>query len=86
MNAKENTSHQLHSPVYTEPDAATYLEVSQQFLRQSRHYGNRPGRAEGPPFVRLGGGRSIRYLKSDLDAWLLKYRCHPTPAPEGEEA
>ncbi len=65
----------------TEKGAATYLAVSPQFLRLSRHYGNRPGRAEGPPFIRLGGGRAIRYLKADLDSWLQAHRCHPQPFP-----
>jgi hypothetical protein len=65
----------------TEREAAKYLAVSSQFLRLSRHYGNRPNHAEGPPFIRLGGGRSIRYLKDDLDNWLREYRCHPTPLP-----
>ena len=67
--------------VFTEPEAARYLSVSPQFLRLSRHYGNRPGHAEGPPFIRIGGGRSIRYLQADLDAYLSVHRCHPTPLP-----
>lgn len=66
----------------TERDAAYYLGVSPQFLRLSRHYGNRPGHAEGPPFVRLGGGRSIRYLRADLDEWLQSHRQYPTPLPK----
>ena len=65
----------------TEKEAAIYLSVSPQFLRLSRHYGNRPGHAEGPPFIRLGGGRSIRYMRADLDAWLQMHRCFPTPLP-----
>lgn len=69
--------------VFKEPEAAAYIGMSPQFLRLSRHYGNRPGHAEGPPFIRLGGGRSIRYLKADLDAYLQKHRCHPTPLPVG---
>lgn len=69
------------SAALTEKQAAAYLSASPQFLRLSRHYGNRPGHAEGPPFIRLGGGRAIRYLKSDLDAWLQAHRCHPTPLP-----
>jgi len=69
------------SAVLNECAAATYVGVSTQFLRQSRHYGTRPGHAEGPPFVRLGGGRAIRYLKADLDAWLQNHRCEPTPLP-----
>lgn len=66
----------------TEKEAASYLAVSPQFLRQSRHYGNRPGHAEGPPFIRLGGGRSIRYLREDLDCWLQTHRCYPMQLPE----
>ena len=58
----------INSPAaLTEKGAATYLAVSPQFLRLSRHYGNRPGHAEGPPFIRLGGGRAIRYLISGYD-------------------
>lgn len=67
--------------VFTEREAATYLAVSPQFLRLSRHYGNRPGHGEGPPFIKLGGGRAVRYLKSDLDAWLQAHRCHPVSLP-----
>lgn len=66
---------------FTETEAAAYLAVSPQFLRLSRHYGRRPGRAEGPPFIRLGGGRAIRYLKNDLDNWLQTHRYHPNPIP-----
>ena len=66
----------------TEREAAIYLSVSPQFLRLSRHYGNRPRHAEGPPFIRLGGGRAIRYLKADLDEWLGLHRHHPSPLPE----
>ncbi|MFC1779508.1 helix-turn-helix transcriptional regulator [Thermodesulfobacteriota bacterium] len=66
---------------FTEREAAAYLTVSPQFLRLSRHYGNRPNHAEGPPFIRLGGGRSIRYLRTDLDAWLQAHRCCPTQLP-----
>ena len=69
------------SATFTEREAAIYLGCSSQFLRLSRHYGNRPNHAEGPPFIRLGGGRAIRYLKTDLDEWLQAHRYHPTPLP-----
>lgn len=69
----------------TEKEAATYLSVSPQFLRLSRHYGNRPNHAEGPPYIRIGGGRSIRYLRADLDAWLMAHRHHPAAIPAGME-
>jgi len=67
--------------VLTERQAAAYAGVSPQFLRSSRHYGHRKGHAEAPPFIRLGGGRSIRYLKEDIDKWLSKHRCYPTSYP-----
>ena len=66
----------------TEKEAASYLGTSPQFLRQSRHYGNRPGHAEGPPYIRVGGGRLIRYMASDLEEWLRAHRCYPTPLPD----
>jgi hypothetical protein len=68
-----------------EREAAKYLNCSPQFLRLSRHYGNRPGHAEGPPYIRLGGGRAIRYLVNDLDNFLEEHRHYPTPTPFSEE-
>lgn len=67
---------------FSERQAAMYAGVSTQFLRQMRHYGDRPGRASGPPWIKIGGGRSIRYLKSDLDEWLAKHRHHPAELPK----
>jgi predicted DNA-binding transcriptional regulator AlpA len=51
------------SPLLTEKQAAEYLTRSASSLRRDRK------RATGPRFVRLG--RSIRYLKSDLDNYIL---------------
>lgn len=73
---------QITPAAMAEPEAANYIGCSVQFLRLSRHYGNRPGHAEGPPFVKLGGGRSIRYLRNDLDAWLQRFRQEPTALPD----
>lgn len=58
--------------VVDEKTAAFYIGMSTAFLRQSRVSGNLEGRTKAPPFLRLG--RSIRYLISDLDAWLLENR------------
>jgi predicted DNA-binding transcriptional regulator AlpA len=81
--AKVEATQETPTPAtLTETQAAAYLNTSPQFLRLSRHYGNRPRHGEGPPFIRLGGGRSIRYLKTDLDAWLNAHRCHPAAFPE----
>lgn len=44
------------------PDAASYLGFSQQRLAQLRLSG------AGPRFAKVG--RSVTYLKEDLDAWL----------------
>ncbi len=52
----------------TEAEAADYLGVSRSTLRVGRMHGPRQGHMPIPPFVRLG--RSIRYLKDDLDRWL----------------
>uniref|UniRef100_A0A486XTC5 Uncharacterized protein n=1 Tax=Rheinheimera sp. BAL341 TaxID=1708203 RepID=A0A486XTC5_9GAMM len=54
--------------VFTEIETAAYLGMSRSYLRQSRMDGNRENRTPAPPFIRIG--RSIRYLKEDLDLWL----------------
>jgi len=58
--------------VLTEKEAATYITMSQSFLRQDRMNGYRDGRTRGPDFIKLG--RSIRYRKEDLDNWLAQHR------------
>ena len=59
----------------TDVEAAAYLGMSVSFLRQARCNGNREGRTTGPPFIKIG--RSIRYLITDLDIWLLEHRQIP---------
>jgi predicted DNA-binding transcriptional regulator AlpA len=61
-----------NSPALTENDAAKYLSMSRSYLRQGRMNGNREGRTPTPPYLKIG--RSVRYLKSDLDAWLEQFR------------
>lgn len=51
-----------------EEDAARYLGVSVAFLRTSRMRTPRSS-VPGPVFVKAGK-RGVRYLRSDLDAWL----------------
>lgn len=63
----ENTSRAL-----TEIETSQYIGMSRSFLRQSRMEGNRLGRTPAPPFIKIG--RSIRYLKDDLDMWLESFR------------
>ena len=58
----------------TEEEAARYLAVSRSFLRDARSNGTRGRRTPGPPWVRLGGGRAIRYRVSDLNSWISAHR------------
>ena len=53
-------------------EAAIYIGMSESWLRQSRVTGN----PDAPPFLKIG--RSVRYLRSDLDIWLEHRRCRAT--------
>jgi len=64
---QQNTSRAL-----TEQETSQYIGMSRSFLRQSRMEGNRTNRTSAPPFIKIG--RSIRYLKDDLDNWLESFR------------
>jgi len=73
---RPDTLHQSQQGVdkrgYSETEAACYIGMSRSFLRQDRMDGPRAGRTTGPQYIRIG--RSIRYLKEDLDAWLEAHR------------
>jgi len=56
----------------TEQQAALYLSMSRSFLRQARMNGDRENRTPTPPYLKIG--RSVRYLKADLDTWLEQFR------------
>jgi len=56
----------------TEQQAASYIAMSRSFLRQGRMNGEREGRTPTPPYLKIG--RSVRYLKEDLDTWLDQFR------------
>ena len=58
----------MNNPMLTEQQAAYYIAMSASWLKQVRLTGNLPDRTPGPVYVRLG--RNIRYLVTDLDAWL----------------
>ena len=45
-------------------EAARYIGMSESWLRQARVNKN----PVAPPYLKIG--RSIRYLRDDLDAWL----------------
>lgn len=59
--------------LFTEREAAQYINMSMSFLAKDRMNGYRHGVKQGPEFVR-SGKRSIRYRKEDLDAWIIKNR------------
>lgn len=53
---------------YTEQETSLYIGMSRSFLRQARMEGHRNNRTKAPKFIKVG--RSVRYLKEDLDQWL----------------
>lgn len=58
--------------VFKEVEAANYICMSRSFLSQDRVNGALKNRTPGPKFIKIG--RSIRYLKEDLDIWLDLHR------------
>lgn len=58
----------MNKRALSEIEASEYIGMSRSFLRQSRMDGNRENRTPAPPFLKIG--RSVRYLKEDLDNWL----------------
>lgn len=63
------TTQSTQSPrALSEIEAANYISMSRSFLAQSRMTGHRVGRTQAPPFIKIG--RSVRYLREDLDRWL----------------
>jgi predicted DNA-binding transcriptional regulator AlpA len=66
-----------------EAEAARYLSVSVSFLRQARSNSKHRSTTPGPKYVRIG--RSVRYIRSDLDKFLAENRvpgnaCAPVKA------
>jgi len=62
------TNNSATSRSLTEIQAANYIGMSRSFLAQSRMDGQREHRTSAPPFIKIG--RSVRYLREDLDTWL----------------
>ncbi len=60
----------------TDPETARYIGMSESWLRQSRMTGN----PDAPPFLKIG--RSVRYLRGDLDIWLEGHRRRATISGE----
>lgn len=77
MNTRNENYHS--EEVLMEMDAAEYLGLSRSTLRQSRMNGVRERHVSSPPYVKIG--RSIRYLKSDLNKWLEEHKHVPNRVP-----
>ena len=68
-----NTVEERPRPrVLSEKETAAYICMSRSYLAQARMDGHRGGRTQAPPFIKIG--RSVRYLREDLDAWLDSFR------------
>ena len=63
-----NINRDIVPRAMSEKEAANYIGMSRSFLAQSRMDGRRDNRTPAPPFLKIG--RSVRYLREDLDAWL----------------
>ncbi|QKX18587.1 AlpA family transcriptional regulator [Microbulbifer sp. YPW1] len=57
-----------NSRALSEIEAAKYIGMSRSYLAQARMDGRRDNRTPAPPFIKIG--RSVRYLREDLDTWL----------------
>jgi len=51
-----------------EQETSQYIGMSRSYLRKSRMDGELTNRTPAPRFIKIG--RSVRYLKEDLDIWL----------------
>lgn len=72
-------AHELPaSPALAEREAAQYIGYRPSALRAWRILGR------GPAYIRAG--RSIRYLTSDLDAWMDAHRVHTRESPVHDDA
>ncbi|WP_331346548.1 DNA-binding protein [Cellvibrio sp. UBA7661] len=61
-------TNRIQPKAFTEIEASQYIGMSRSFLAQARMDGNRDNRTPAPPFIKIG--RSVRYLREDLDRWL----------------
>ena len=67
----------------SEKEASQYICMSRSCLRQARMDGNRENRTPAPPFIKIG--RSVRYLREDLDSWMDSF-VHRTHLYQDERA
>ncbi|OGV29237.1 MAG: hypothetical protein A3E88_07820 [Legionellales bacterium RIFCSPHIGHO2_12_FULL_35_11] len=67
----------MDKKVFKEAEAANYICMSRSFLSQDRMNGVLAKRTPGPQYIKIG--RSIRYLRDDLDSWLDQHRNKTKP-------
>jgi hypothetical protein len=63
LTVKDSTAPEREALANT-AQVAAYLKTTVPVLANMRWAGT------GPPFIRFGGGRSIRYRWDDVDTWL----------------
>jgi predicted DNA-binding transcriptional regulator AlpA len=59
-------------PAFDEEEAALYTSTSVSYLRKGREGTLPDDSVPTPPFIKIG--RSVRYLREDLDAWLARFK------------
>ena len=70
-----------HKRAMSEEEAAIYTATSVSFLRKGREGVLPSGAAAPPPFIKVG--KSVRYLRDDLDSWLDQFPKQMTTAHTG---
>lgn len=68
MKETNNWDELCRKHMLTEKEAAAYIAMSREFLERSRSTTRKSRYLPGPSYVKLG--RTIRYLRSDLDIWI----------------
>jgi len=71
----------VHRELLDEVAAAAHIGMSVAFLRAARCRGRLGNRSPGPPYLQLG--RSVRYDRADLEAWLDAQRVDPSARSKG---
>jgi predicted DNA-binding transcriptional regulator AlpA len=67
MAQNESKSSTETNEILTESSAAHWVKMSLSGFRKLRRS------RRGPPFIRVGGSRLIRYRKADVEQWLSRH-------------
>jgi hypothetical protein len=59
-------------PAFDEEEAALYTCTSVSYLRKGREGTLPADSVPTPPYIKIG--RSVRYLRDDLDRWLSRFK------------